>query len=700
MNIPTTGQKIHWSLSMRQGPSNSARFNRIQPHTIILSAIILIGFAIRLYKLGAQSLWYDETVSAVLASEPPAELIAHTARDIHPPAYYLFLHYWTSLAGDTEFALAFVSLIFGVLLIPLTYHLGRLLADRTSATWAALLIACSPFNVWYSQEVRMYTLGAALGLAATMWAWQALFGRTAQKSMVNRCWLGYIVCATIGLYTLYYFAFLLIVLNLLFLIRLLLPRIRSSALIALVVANGLVLLAYAPWLPIAWRQATNPPVPPWRTQLGLWPVLVESWSALSLGQSVQSAAVWPILLLALVLLVAGVTYLSQQGRAPTTLSFRAIFLFLYTFGPLGLIVLLSFIVPLYHVRYVFTFAPAFYILLGAGIVWLARHPGRWPALIAASLLLAASAYSIYQLHFDLRNRSDDFRAAVNFIESHWQPGDAILINAGYTYPAFLYYADDPYLERQRLVPYQAPADLNRPRLLQTGSINSGPQLGWHDPRSDFYPTSPAEITTALERLSMDHSRLWLLRAYDTVTDPTGLIRTWLAEHAIPIEDQVFAGESNIRAQGFLFAQPHPGTDRMVHFQDGLALADWNLPDQTWQPGQTIHLKFWWLATAAPGVDYKMSLKLWTPTAELAAQGQDEWPVGNLYRMTGWPIDQPVYQATELKLPLDLPPGQYWLNVELYHAETIQPLPRLDGEAAVTLGSIMVEVPGSDRSQVQ
>lgn len=675
---------------MRQGPSNSTRVNRIQPHTFILPAIILIGFAVRLYQLGAQSLWYDETVSAVLASEPPAELIAHTARDIHPPAYYLLLHYWTGLAGDTEFALAFASLIFGILLIPLTYHLGRLLADQSSAAWSALLVACSPFNVWYSQEVRMYTLGAALGLAATVWAWQTLFGRAAHKSTANRFWLGYVVCATIGLYTLYYFAFLLIIVNFLFLIRLLVPRIRSSALSALVAANGLVLLAYTPWLPIAWRQATDPPVPPWRIQLGLWPVLVESWSALSLGQSVEPAAVWPILLLTLALLVAGVYYLSHPDRASTILSFRAIFLLLYTFGPLGLIYILSFIVPLYHVRYVFTFAPAFYVLLGAGIVWLARHTGRWPALVAASLMLAASAYSIYQLHFDPRNRSDDFRAAVDFIQSRWQPGDAILINAGYAYPAFLYYADSPNLERQRLVPYQPPVDLNRPRLLQTGSINGDPRLGWHDPRSDFYPMNPAETTAALERLSMDYSRLWLLRAYDTVTDPTGLIRTWLADHALPIEDQVFAGESNIRAQGFLFAQSHPITNRMVYFQDGLALVDWELPDQTWQPGQTIHLKFWWLATATPGVDYKMSLKLWTPTAELAAQGHDEWPVGNLFRSTDWPIGQPVYQATELKLPADLPPGQYWLNVELYHAETIQPLPLLDGEAAITLGSVIVE----------
>jgi hypothetical protein len=198
---------------------------------------------------------------------------------------------------------------------------------------------------------------------------------------------------------------------------------------------------------------------------------------------------------------------------------------------------------------------------------------------------------------------------------------------------------------------------------------------------------------ALEAISGEFSRLWLLRAYDTVTDPTGLIRTWLAEHTIPLEDELFSGESNIRAQGFLL----PGADtilpggKTVQFEDGLALAGWSLPDQTWQAGQTIHVKLWWRADSLPGADYKISLKLWTPAAKLATQEQDTWPAGTLYRATTWPIGQTVYQAAQLTLPADLAPGQYWLNVELYHPDTGLPLPRLDGsDPVVTLGSIPVQ----------
>ena len=72
----------------------------------------------------------------------------------------------------------------------------------------------------------------------------------------------------------------------------------------------------------------------------------------------------------------------------------AFFLVAGTFGPLLLIYLGSFITPLYHVRYVFTYSAPFYILLGAGLAWLARRFSFWAASAAAIVLLLASLYSI------------------------------------------------------------------------------------------------------------------------------------------------------------------------------------------------------------------------------------------------------------------------------------------------------------------
>lgn len=643
--------------------------------------IILIGFALRLYRLGIQSLWYDETVSAYLASQSAPLLIAHTARDIHPPGYYLLLHLWTTITGNTEFALAYFSLLFGTLLIPLTYALARILTNDHIAKWAALLLAVSPFNIWYSQEVRMYTLGAGLGLVAVYCLVKAVMDNW------TRYWLGYAISAALGLYTLYYFVFLLIVINVFFLLYSFSKKLLVRR---LVTVNLLILIAYLPWLPVAWRQATNPPVPPWRAMPQLWSVLLESWTSLSLGQSVEPVAVWPILVITLGLAGLG---LYQLARFRSTLPFSpGLLLLSYTFGSLLLIYLLSFITPLYHVRYVFTYSPAFYILLGAGLFGLATVTKRWMATGVAGLVVAASFYSIYQFHFNPQYHSDDFRAAVDFIQNRWQPGDVILANAGYIYPAFLYYADSlANLQHRRLIPYAPPENEGDPLLLQTGTVNGPPDLGWDDPRSDFYAMPAADSFAALEQISRDYARLWLLRAYDTVTDPDALIRQWLAHHTTPIEDQSFSGTSNIRAQGFILDGGSPPQTDAIPFEDGLALAGWQLSDRVWTAGQTIPVKLWWRSTGPTSPDYKASLKLWTPEGDLAAQGQDIWPGGALYRATNWPVGEAVYQPMSLAIPPDLAPGQYWLNVELYHPETIQPLHRLGSdEAAVTLGSIHIQ----------
>jgi hypothetical protein len=278
------------------------------------------------------------------------------------------------------------------------------------------------------------------------------------------------------------------------------------------------------------------------------------------------------------------------------------------------------------------------------------------------------------------------------MDDQWQPGDIMLANAGYTYTAFDYYSTLPGLERRRLVPYSTPENPNEPLLLQTGSINGSPNLGWGDPRSDFYSATATETTTALEQLARDYPRLWMLRAYDTVTDPDGLIRAWLAEHAVLMEDQVFSGESNIRVQGFLLAQNSTRPQRTaIPFEDGMALVSWQVPNQVWQAGQAVPVKLWWAATLVPSVDYKMSLKLWAADGTLMAQGLDTWPGGTYYRTTQWSPGTVIYQPTTLRLPDSLSPGEYWLNVELYHPDTIQPLPRVDTESStVTLEPIKVE----------
>lgn len=663
---------------------------------LVLLLILLFAFALRLYHLGYESLWYDETVSVLLAQKSLPALTAHTAGDIHPPLYYYLLHFWIRLADPSEFSLAFLSLAFGVLLIPLLFYLGRRLYGAKIGLLGALLLALSPFNLWYSQEVRMYTLGASLGLISLLFL---------LRLIESRAWLrrgygaGYILASALGLYTLYYFAFLLLAQNLMVIGWWLAKWVRGKRKFSLrpwVSSQIGILLLYLPWLPIAFRQATTPPVPPWRTFVGFTEMWVESWSALSFGQSVDPKIVWPLLLLTLALFALGLFNLFRAQVSDSW--FVSLSLAGHTLLPILLIYLFSLIVPLFHVRYVFTYAPPFYLLLA---VALARLPRKPLATLSLLLILGASAYSLYNFHFDPHYAADDHRGAVGYLEERLRSGDAVLINAGYAYPAFLYYYQGPISWQGRLVNYRDVADMGEgPVVLQTGSIGGQETLGWGSPNSDFYATTEEETARSLEEVFSHHSRVWVFRIYDTVTDPQGFIRRWLEEHGRKFEDQLFAGQSFMRVQGFLTHPgpiyevpdlPHPvgvefgGRVRLEGFEGGVAPV---------RAGKTLDLALYWRATQRLDIDYHVVLYLVDEGGEVRTQ-TDEMPLGSLYLTSRWKEGEVLREPRRLEIPEGTPGGEYSLQVAIYDLASGKFLPlederwRADGER-VRLGSVVIE----------
>jgi 4-amino-4-deoxy-L-arabinose transferase-like glycosyltransferase len=669
-----------------------------------LLAIILLAFALRLYRLGYQSLWYDEAVSVHLANKDLAALTLHTAGDIHPPLYYYLLHFWVLIAGRSEFSVAFFSVVFGILILALAYRLARQVCGRPVGLLAAFLIAVSPFNLWYSQEVRMYTLGAFLGLC-TLYCLLRVGGlpeRAQGHCLVDkeaepgatgatwRFWAGYVLAAAAGLYSLYYFAFLLIFENL-FVLAWWLWRRRSGregplSLARWAVAQVLVVVLYLPWLPIALRQGLYPPVPPWRGFSSLATVITESWAALSLGQSVEpeSFLIWPVLSFIFAIYLLGVVGWRRWRRDwPTTLLLCG-----YTFAPVLAIYLLSLRTPLFHVRYVFTYSPPFYVLLAAGLMGLGR---RWRAAlpVAVGIITLACGYSIYTYHSSPLYAADDHRGAVSYIEERMAPGDAVLIDAGYAYPPFLYYFDGQVAWRGRLVEYQ-PDEVTEQGviLLQTGTIGGDERLGWGDPASDFYATTEAETAEALERVFSHHPRVWVYRIYDTVTDPRGFIRSWLDEHGRLIGDEGFDGESYMRVQCYLTAT-EPEYDASPVYSPleidaipGLELVAYEAPTMVRQ-GEELPLTLFWRAGRQwnAGLDLRLSLALedGLRVAEVESALSPEMP--------GWTPGEVLSQEVVVDVPPGTPPLSY--NLVLEWRESSQDARPWSAQNGLTMGMIVV-----------
>lgn len=683
------------------------------PRTYLLLTI-LTAFALRLYNLGGQSLWYDETVSVELARKTVTGLLAHTAGDIHPPGYYLLLHAWERItrplvfansptAGQLEFLYAWPSFFFGVLLVALLYALGRKLYSPQIGLIAAVLATINGYQIWYSQEVRMYTIIAALGLVC-LYALLKWFDQPSPETHAelgrnsNRPLIAYAVIAAIGLYIHYYLIFGLVALNLIAL-WCVYTKInhRGKWLRNWIAAQIGTLLLWLPWLPTFWRQATDPPVPPWRepwTLSTFGQSLTETVTALFVGQSLPSqwSLLWVIILGTIgvtLFLVARRNRPDQPFHGPPVWGIVT----LYALGPILLLYTITALgPPIYHVRYLFLFAPLFLLFVARGL-WAAWQHKR---VIYHASGLALLSLNILALSLFWRSpiyQADDHRAAVATLAEQWRPGDLILVNAGWTYTALKTYwptalnrAVDSLppnpSPRQRLGQQTEPsARADQPQILYTGTIDGDPNLGWGSPTSDFYALPQSNAKQTLTALAEQHPRIWHYRLYDTNSDPNAAIRAWLDQNTDLLSDQLFAGPASLRVQLFETGSDSPivnAPQTPINTLFGNALNFDYAQNQPQIPaGQRLYIYTSWTPqpelTSIPA-DLRFSLRLYRPTAA-APEGdliaQFDQPA--LPSTSTW-VEQPTVQQTlALPIPMGTPPGIYSVELVVYREDTGEPL---------------------------
>lgn len=676
---------------------------------IILLVILLVGFALRLHRLGADSLWYDETVSALLASKSLGAMWAHTARDIHPPLYYALLHFWISLASSSDFILAFFSLWFGVALVALAAHLGLRAYGPRVGLLAAFLAAIQPLGVWYSQEVRMYTLGSFWLVLALIVVWRYLIRpRTGLL-------IAYAVLGGLSLWTLYYSAFALAALNLFVLPWLWVHRRRQ--LLPWLAAQVAALLLYAPWLPIAVRQAIDPPVPPWREVLAPLALLARAWqegsTALAGGQSLDPAVWWPLGLIGLAIALAA---FALPSRLPGRKSTGSLLLWTSVAGPVLLILLVSVVfTPLYHVRYLALYSGAFPVLLAAGLAAIAGPLGRArPArlilaggVLAILLLGAGISHCNYFNHRDAYEAADDLRGAVRFLYDHVGPSDAILVNAGYLYPALLHYWPGDIGWLGRLSDYPPAGVGEGPVVVLSGHVDGDPGIGWDDPASDFYAISHEETAARLGKLFANANTVWELRGYDTVNDPTGFIRSWLSEHGDRYIDQAVPGQTFARVEAWR-TSPRPRTRRpdLQHPQAAafgpvesplIHLLGYDLaPDPAQKSdfsersdfSNVLRLTLYWQAAGPVDHSYKVFNQLLAADGSVVAQ-DDAVPGLGAYPTQLWQPGETMESSFVLPLPADLSPGPYRLITGFYDETSGVRLPLANGDDHVELATVDV-----------
>jgi mannosyltransferase len=131
--------------------------------------VILCGISLylRTKYIGGQY-WMDEAITVGISSHSLSAIPGVLRMDGSPPLFYLVLHVWMSLFGNSEVATHSLSLLFGTLTIPVGYWGARSMFGARAGAMAAVLFATNAFITIYSQETRMYALMVLLGLFATI----------------------------------------------------------------------------------------------------------------------------------------------------------------------------------------------------------------------------------------------------------------------------------------------------------------------------------------------------------------------------------------------------------------------------------------------------------------------------------------------------------------------------------------------------
>ena len=486
-----------------------SKYHHKQSDTSFINYIqrgLLLGaaFVVRIISIQAQGLWRDEVDQWRFALEPWPVLWQHfTQIGWNGPLFSPMLRGWLRLTGDSVFAMRYLSLLFGILSIALLYTLGKHLLDEKVAVLSAALMTFSPYMIWYAQEIKMYTWFVLLVLLALYalcragrdhhWRWWLLLSSTCLLLFYSHI-LGPLLVPILGVWAGYVF------------------RDKPKIWLGLLIGGLSLALLSLPLLlwqvPLA-LQARETGFPHY-TLGQMIGTLLNGWCAGLYQADLLHENLALYSLSAFVILgLAGCVELFIRQRGSLF-----ILIGIWLSLPLGILWAISLNSPLFTDRYLIWCAPAFYLLVSAGIVGLSRLD-KWlkPLLLAG--LLTFNTLSLYaQTQHAIK---PEFPQAVAHLRQHHTPDALLLFQIPHNHHVVAYYDAD-------LLTAWAAAPFTNWRLAD-GSYQVGA-----DYVNEQMPT----------RIGA-HRDIWLVYSEAAMWDERDLVRAWFETHAKLVDMQSYWG---------------------------------------------------------------------------------------------------------------------------------------------------------------
>jgi 4-amino-4-deoxy-L-arabinose transferase-like glycosyltransferase len=659
-----------------------------------LPALLLLAFFLRVYGLNSQALRGDEAATVLYAALPVSQLWELSRlTDPHPPLYYLLLHPWQWLAGESAWAMRYAGVLAAVLAVAALHGLARLTRQsRPVSLLAAGLLAVNPLQIWLAQDIRSYPFFTLLGLLSSAALWQALGQNSNRKWQSAKCkwqiaqftihhssfkihhskffpWVVYVALTTACLYIHYYTVFLIAFQGVFVLAHAqkFWPQRRvwliSQAAIALLITPGLQ-LAYN-FVGEAAGGIDTIPTPE---------ILRRASTALLTGFTLSDAwGLW-ISLAMLPVWLAGLYFLWRQNRL--TGAFWALFFAAPVLG----VIALSVGRPFFKERFLIQAQPAFELLLAAGLVGLAQWGNRvgadlyvcpagrtrrfaptriglpLAALLLAVLLIITNAHALTNYHTNpAYAKAPPWHLYHAYVSQKARPGDVMLTN--FPEAAISYYSPNT------LPFYVVPAE--------------------RDQSTQFRQEQTAQIAGA-------YRRIWFLPMLQQGFDEQGDVLTWLDRHADRV-NQIFFPVYNLN----LYLSPPALEEAMIRqpaaFAHGIRLRGFQIFDKEGRtrldmkadpprlvikPEQEFTLSLYWQADAPTAQPYTVFTHLIAADG-FNRTGRDNQPVWGSYPTTLWQPGERITDKYTLTIPAGSPPGDHRLRLGWYQSDTQAATPVLD-----------------------
>jgi len=560
----------------------------------------------------------------------------------------------------------------------LIYLAGRRWFGPRAGWLAGFCAAVSPFQVVYSQEVRMYILVAFLGMGVA-YAWGRWI-ETYTPLPVDRVrprlvWsVLYVLAASAGLWTHYSFPIVLAALNVAWLVWWL--RTRDSAerwriLIWWLGMHAAVVLLYFPWLLTALDKILH--YGPISVGQSVASIVSQALKLLSVGESAPDDDLTLWLTVAMVgLAVFGAwSGLALRGEGRRRLSFvYTLGLILLVVAPIAMMVGLTLTGrPAYRPKFFLVASPAFCMLAGLGIAVLEHSPeprrtlsNQLWLLLGMGIVGLSAARSLHNYYVDPDYARADYRGIARDIRSAEREGDAILLNAPNQWEVFTYYY------RGQIPVYPLPR--SRP------------------PREE-------QVIDELERIADQHRRVFALYWATDESDPERIVERWLEANAYKAADTWYGDVRLVT-----YALPEAESAEMAHsledvrLGEAIALHGYTLAPEDVECGDILQVTLFWEALDVPPGRYKVFLHLVDDQEQIVSQYDGE-PGHGLNLTTQWRPERGTFpDRYGVSVPDALAPGTYRLLAGMYDVSGAPRLPI--SSAGESIGDVLtlttIEIP--------